>query len=50
MGCGAGRPEFESQQSIELYLLHSVQPGSAAEPASYTKRPGRGVEMGHEVV
>jgi hypothetical protein len=30
----AGRPRFESQE-IRFFLLHSIQTGSAAHPASY---------------
>jgi hypothetical protein len=31
----AGRPGFDTQQGIDFSLLHNVQTGSGAHPASY---------------
>jgi hypothetical protein len=34
-GLRAGRPGFDSRQEIDFSLLHSVQTGSGAQPASH---------------
>jgi hypothetical protein len=39
-GLRTERPEFDSRQGQDLYLLHSPQTGSGAHPASYQMDTG----------
>jgi hypothetical protein len=43
----AGWPGYDSQQGKEFSLLHSIQPGSSAHPASYPVGSGDSFLLGY---